>query len=62
VKQNRVWGSFYVYVVLLAIAGSSLDAAVYHIDSQADFDFYKEAEFRPSDTIVFKRGAVFNGM
>ena len=61
-KKNRLWINLYMYVVLVAIVGSSLEGAVYHINSQVDFDFYKEAEFRPGDTIVFKRGAVFNGM
>ena len=51
-----------MYVVLLTVVGSPLDAAVYRIDSQADFDIYKDAEFRSGDTIVFKRGAVFEGM
>ena len=51
-KDNRVWSSLYMYVVSLAVVGSPLGAAVYRIDSQADFDVYKEAEFRPGDTIV----------
>jgi hypothetical protein len=47
---------------MMFFIGSSVDAAEYRIDSQADFDFYKEAEFKPGDTIAFKRGTVFNGM
>jgi len=62
VKQNRVWVSLYMYVVLLSVVGSSLDAAVYRIDSQADFDVCKEAKFKSGDTILLKRGAAFNGM
>ena len=62
-KQNRVWVSLHMCIGLLVVViGSSVDAAVYRIDSQADFDYYKEAKFRPGDTILFKRGAVFNGM
>ena len=61
-KRNRLLVSLYMYVVLVAVAGASLEAAVYRIDSQADFDFYKEAKFRSGDTILFKRGAVLNGM
>jgi len=61
-KKNRVWVSFYMYVLLVAIVGSFLDAAVYRIDSQADFNVYKEAKFKSGDTILFKRGTTFNGM
>ncbi|MDT8302808.1 MAG: hypothetical protein RQ760_15100 [Sedimentisphaerales bacterium] len=61
-KRNRLLISLYMYVVLAAVVGSSLEAALYRVDSQADFDFYKETEFRPGDTIAFKRGTVFNGM
>ena len=62
-KQNRVWVSLHMCVGLLVVViGSSVDAAVYRIDSQADFDYYKEAKFRSGDTIAFKRGAVFKGM
>lgn len=62
-KQNRVWASLHVCIGLLVVViGSSVDAAVYRIDSQADFDYYKGAKFRSGDTILFKRGTVFNGM
>ena len=62
-KQNRVLTGLKICIGLLVVViGSSVDAAVYRIDSQADFDYYKEAKFRSGDTILFRRGAVFNGM
>jgi len=55
-KNNKVWAGLQMYIGLLVVViGSSVEAAVYHIDSQSDFDYYKEAEFRPGDTIAFKR-------
>ena len=50
-KRNRVWAGMHMYVGLLVIAASSsVHAAVYRIDSQIDFDFYKGQPFiRGSD-------------
>jgi hypothetical protein len=62
-KRNRVRDSLHLCVALLAVfIGASADAGVYRINSQADFDFYKKAEFRPGDSILFKRRAAFEGM
>ncbi|MHC4439202.1 MAG: right-handed parallel beta-helix repeat-containing protein, partial [Planctomycetota bacterium] len=61
-QQNRMLAGLQICIGLLVVIGSSVDAAEYRIDTQDDFDYYKEAEFQPGDTILFKRGAVFNGM
>jgi hypothetical protein len=62
-KQNKIWLGLYVCIGLLVLTfGSSSEAAVYRIDSQADFDVYREAVFQPGDTILFRRGVVFQGM
>ena len=53
IKRNMIRGSLYTGVgLLMVVVGSSVNAATYRIDSQADFDFYKEAEFQPGDTIT----------
>lgn len=48
--------------VLVAWGGGLGRAKEYRIDSQADFDFYREATYAPGDTILFRRGVVFRGM
>ena len=63
IRQSRVWTGLHMRIGLLLLTFASLgNAADYHVASQADFDFYREAEFEPGDTILFQRDAVFQGM
>ncbi len=62
-KQNGAWIGLFVYTGLLVVLfGTSGEATEHRIDSQADFDFYKAAVFEAGDTILFRRGSVFQGM
>ena len=62
-KLDGMWARLYAGVGVLAVLiGSSVEAAVYRIDSQVVFDFYRAAVFKPGDTILFHSGAVFQGM
>jgi hypothetical protein len=48
--------------LLIALIGGSGEAKEIRIDSQAVFDFHREALFDQGDRILFRRGAVFQGM
>lgn len=61
-KWSTIWVRLQVSAGLLLVFGSSVEAAVYHIDSQAGFDLYREVEFQAGDTILLRRGSVFSGM
>jgi len=53
-KLDGMWARLYAGVGVLAVLiGSSVEAAVYRIDSQVVFDFYRAAVFKPGDTILF---------
>ena len=55
-------------LALLAGSGSSwapplqaTEDGVYHIDTQADFDRYRQSDFAPGSKILFAKGAIFHG-
>ena len=51
-----------VALLAILICCAPLHADEYRIDSQERFDALREASFSPGDTILFKKGLVFDGM
>jgi hypothetical protein len=41
---------------------TSGESGVYYVNTQADFDAYKNKTFNPGDTVYFARGCTFEGM